>query len=377
MPAVIAKYDDPPYSKYLPSLTTLRVFGSQLGIYNHPSPEDQAYFFTYCSVSSGSSSLFIASILFPRFFRYHLIIPLILGHRRHRSHFPFISQRRSNRACGKSLPFLFWGLPTQSNCVYDTCPNNQTPPLLRGWWTEGFLAGQSQVTQSWPSIPTAPENLYRAVQMRVQGLSGACSSKNQPESSGSRSKDVIANERTGASSSKTQPESSGSRSKDNGPEFNPTEWIGAGKLFLDVPPYVYQMYRAARKIPPTLTRKLPNPDIPVSDFLAITLPRILSNDMAFPRRTSSWFSTDTPNCVPDTAWLNGAQSVVDPKDKNRRLPLWSIQFYREITDLHEAQEKRLQSKFWLPDTERFILACWMEFGAGRCFRWAAGLGQTH
>ncbi|KAJ7210095.1 hypothetical protein GGX14DRAFT_565883 [Mycena pura] len=98
--------------------------------------------------------------------------------------------------------------------------------------------------------------------------------------------------------------------------------------------------------------------------------------MAFPRRTSSWFSTEKPNCESDTvwssvvpplwflrdlesalpqAWLNGVQSVVDPNNPNHRLPLWSIRFYREVTDLHDAQEKWLQSKYWLPNAEHFIL----------------------
>ncbi|KAJ7215807.1 hypothetical protein GGX14DRAFT_606725 [Mycena pura] len=163
---------------------------------------------------------------------------------------------------------------------------------------------------------------------------------------------------------------------DNEPDFDATEWIGTGRVFQDIPSYVADAYRAVREIPQTLSRKLPNQDLSVTDLLAITLPRILTNDMAFPRRTLSWFSAEKPNCESDTvwssvvpplwflrdlesalpqAWLNGVQSVVDPNNPNHRLPLRSIRFYREITDLHDAQEQWQQSKYWLPNAEHFIL----------------------
>lgn len=46
-------------------------------------------------------------VMFPRFFRFHQVIPLLLGCRRHRSHFSFMSQRRVNRACGKQVTSWF------------------------------------------------------------------------------------------------------------------------------------------------------------------------------------------------------------------------------------------------------------------------------
>jgi hypothetical protein len=50
---------------------------------------------------------FTADILFPHFFRYRLILYLILGRRRHRSHFSFMSQRRLNSTCGRSHFTIF------------------------------------------------------------------------------------------------------------------------------------------------------------------------------------------------------------------------------------------------------------------------------
>ncbi|KAF7366096.1 hypothetical protein MVEN_00486000 [Mycena venus] len=56
---------------------------------------------TYFAICSGSANVFIASLIFPHTLRYHLVIPSILGQRRHRSHFSFMSNRRLNRVCGK------------------------------------------------------------------------------------------------------------------------------------------------------------------------------------------------------------------------------------------------------------------------------------
>ncbi|KAJ7772497.1 hypothetical protein B0H14DRAFT_3590062 [Mycena olivaceomarginata] len=75
--------------------------GARLGIYGHKNPHQLAYMLTYFAICSGSANVFIASLIFPRTLRYHLVIPLILGRRRHRSHFSFMSNRRLNRVVGK------------------------------------------------------------------------------------------------------------------------------------------------------------------------------------------------------------------------------------------------------------------------------------
>ncbi|KAJ7120688.1 hypothetical protein C8R43DRAFT_1136631 [Mycena crocata] len=158
--------------------------------------------------------------------------------------------------------------------------------------------------------------------------------------------------------------------------FDRGEWIGLGKLFSDVPPYVADACRAVRQISALLMRKLPSPDMLVSEFLTVRLPQIIAEKSRFPRRPSAWFSDDIPNCEPDKvwsiripplsflrdlesavsqAWLNGAQSIVDPDDKNLRLPLWTIAFYREILTLREAQQRWAESKNWLPGDECWIL----------------------
>jgi hypothetical protein len=97
--------------------------GAQLGFQNHDTPRQLADFLAYFSFWAGSASIFTgksfyiyftdrliglpASMIFPQFFRYHLAVPLILGRRRHRSHFSFKSQRRLHRVCVKSVFTIF------------------------------------------------------------------------------------------------------------------------------------------------------------------------------------------------------------------------------------------------------------------------------
>ncbi|KAJ7673253.1 hypothetical protein DFH06DRAFT_1292967 [Mycena polygramma] len=158
--------------------------------------------------------------------------------------------------------------------------------------------------------------------------------------------------------------------------FIPAEWIGIGKRFGDVPFHVSDACRSAREIPSTFACNLPSRDMTVSEFLRVRLPRILKDTARFSRRTSDWFSPDVPNCKPDAllatvipplsfvrdleqgvsqAWLNGTKSLVHPTDKNIRLPLWSIPFFRKIIDLRDAQEKWAQSKAWLPTDALYLL----------------------
>ncbi|KAJ6521274.1 hypothetical protein DFH09DRAFT_527786 [Mycena vulgaris] len=54
-----------------------------------------------CAFLAGRSWCSLLALHFPVFFRYHLILPLILGRCRHRSHFFFMSQHRLGRACGR------------------------------------------------------------------------------------------------------------------------------------------------------------------------------------------------------------------------------------------------------------------------------------
>jgi hypothetical protein len=149
-------------------------------------------------------------------------------------------------------------------------------------------------------------------------------------------------------------------------EFNPADWIGVGKLYRDVPTHVSAACKAARALPTSSIRRLPLPDMTVIEFLSLPLPEILHNDAPSPKRPSTWFSLDLPNCdeemlwsiksIPpleficrlendfSQAWLNGTCSIVDHTHPDRRLPLTALTFFREIITLHDAQQKWTESR---------------------------------
>jgi hypothetical protein len=126
---------------------------------------------------------------------------------------------------------------------------------------------------------------------------------------------------------------------------------------------------------------------------------LLPENSPYPRRATARFSTDSPNCEPNTvwstvipplslvrdletafsqAWLNGAQSLVDPNNNSLRLPLWTLQFYREIISLCETQ-KTVEGKCRLA-SDRGALppgSCWMEFFACWGTRRPVELDKTH
>ncbi|KAJ7757095.1 hypothetical protein B0H16DRAFT_678344 [Mycena metata] len=247
-----------------------------------------------------------------------------------------MSQRRLNRTCGKSKFTIFvlglgrCSIPmvvtenTLIDDIYSQLSYLKLVPTIKHPNLYFLASGQ---TVPWRDslweLNLGPDS---QLDLRISVPGGASETRGSPEVS--------------LSKTPCKPSGSGSNSvivveSDHEPAFDPKEWIGTGKLYRDIPSYVADVYRAVREIPSTLVRKLPNRDLPVADFLALTLPRILADDMTFPRRTSSWFSTENPNCEPDTvwssvvpplwflrdlesifpqAWLNGAQSIVDPNN---------------------------------------------------------------
>ncbi|KAJ6504959.1 hypothetical protein DFH09DRAFT_1335158 [Mycena vulgaris] len=143
--------------------------------------------------------------------------------------------------------------------------------------------------------------------------------------------------------------------------LDPAAWIALGRVYREVPTAVASARLAARALPTSLTSRLPMPDMPVAEFLAMSLPRVLDIDAPFTRRPSLWFSSDPPNFGEDAvlflpsippldfvrklesdlsqSWLNGARSIIDHTDNTRRLPLWAPTFFRKITTFRTAQTK--------------------------------------
>ncbi|KAJ7730514.1 hypothetical protein B0H14DRAFT_2640216 [Mycena olivaceomarginata] len=154
--------------------------------------------------------------------------------------------------------------------------------------------------------------------------------------------------------------------------FDPSQWIGVGRIYKDVPIEVSDACSAAFRMPVNLQATFPSPDLPVTEFLAINLPGNVADLKKMPGQTDSWFSSDVPNCDLTTGlwaansipphsflrelendcaqkWLNGAKSILDSSNKTLRLPLFALPFYRKIHELQEAQNKWVCGRGWVRD----------------------------
>ncbi|KAJ7722156.1 hypothetical protein B0H14DRAFT_3520394 [Mycena olivaceomarginata] len=165
---------------------------------------------------------------------------------------------------------------------------------------------------------------------------------------------------------------------DSEPAFDPSQWIGVGKIYRDVPANVSTACTASRTLPASVKHQLPMADMPVTEFLAVELASsVLAPHEPCLKRTSSWFSPEPPDHGEDVvwllrsipplefilqlladhpqAWLNGSASIVDHTDGTRHLPFWTVTFFHEILTIKIAQDKWRESHHWLPDSEKFVL----------------------
>ncbi|KAF8197320.1 CHAT domain-containing protein [Mycena galopus ATCC 62051] len=90
---------------------------------------------------------------------------------------------------------------------------------------------------------------------------------------------------------------------ESGPAFDPSQWIGVGKIYRDVPANVSTACTASRALPFSVKHRLPMADMPVSEFLAVQLASILDEEDPCLKRTSSWFSLQPPDCGEDVVWV--------------------------------------------------------------------------
>ena len=152
--------------------------------------------------------------------------------------------------------------------------------------------------------------------------------------------------------------------------FNHNEWIGRGKRYIpeNLPYNVINACTTAGELPAAQKATIPPPNFSVNDFLAKSFPppsralvavkarHCFSND-----RPDDNFAYLTSRPVPSSetlrelgkefgqAWLDGAQSIVDPRynDGRDRLPLWSLAWWQKMTTMVRSQSQWKQGEKWL------------------------------
>jgi len=156
--------------------------------------------------------------------------------------------------------------------------------------------------------------------------------------------------------------------EDNSPLFVHEEWIGSGwKLpqANDIPLGLLNYFSALKDIPSAAKKQeYPNEHLNIVQFIASKLPRhtfslpevqvhqclskLKTNEIS-----DKWFKNRTlpPRQLVDKldkhfrqAVLDGIQSVVDPAYPGSRLPLWGIQFWKDMHLKRQPTRKKAKKK---------------------------------
>ncbi|KAG6818744.1 hypothetical protein H0H93_002181 [Arthromyces matolae] len=159
----------------------------------------------------------------------------------------------------------------------------------------------------------------------------------------------------------------------NIPPFDARKWIDTGKLYSDIPFEVQWAKTKAYRVPDAYHYHFPSYNITVKDFIQLKLPKRSAEIITTKPRI--WFSHDLPctdisvliarplpprefldTLLKDAGqeWLNGAQSIVDPRFNNAtdRFPLWALEFWRLLDECVKKQEGWKRGEAWLESEKR-------------------------
>ncbi|TBU21591.1 hypothetical protein BD311DRAFT_743520 [Dichomitus squalens] len=152
------------------------------------------------------------------------------------------------------------------------------------------------------------------------------------------------------------------------PIFIPSGWIGCGKTYpaSETPSFILTARRTALAIPPEYQDLLPDPDTSVLALLCANLPPRPSALTS--QNASHAFTDDPPNetlqklfdrPVPPPnyigklqkefgqAWFSGAQSIIDGRYKDSRLPFYAIEYWTQMSHILDKRMTWLRAESWL------------------------------
>jgi hypothetical protein len=152
--------------------------------------------------------------------------------------------------------------------------------------------------------------------------------------------------------------------------FNREKWVKAGKKIQDVPLHVSSAHTQALAIPAAFLSNLPDPSLPIIDFIQLDLPK--ESSAILTTRIDKWFSHDIPQndvtqiasrMIPprddllklqqasQQAWLDGALSLTDPRfnQEKDRFPLWIITYWIKMSDIIRARLDWVRAREWIED----------------------------
>ncbi|KAK0499170.1 hypothetical protein EDD18DRAFT_1377074 [Armillaria luteobubalina] len=159
------------------------------------------------------------------------------------------------------------------------------------------------------------------------------------------------------------------------PDWIESDWINVGKKYIDVPKTVTCEREQLLRIPSSYESILPSNEIPVTQFLRLSLPNLCQNS-----HTSSelGFSDDEPDSLPENfydisvpsketldwlendfgeAWFNGSRSVKDERDSlSWRHPFWVLTYFTFMRQACMAFSDWSEAMKWLEKTPTSVSA---------------------
>jgi hypothetical protein len=150
--------------------------------------------------------------------------------------------------------------------------------------------------------------------------------------------------------------------------FDPSLWIGHQKKYKDVPLHVSNALTQLRQIPEAILSLLPQPEVPILDFISLKLPRQSAELVMV--KIDKCFSSEAPQMDIQTflhrsippksfitavenslgqAWFDGKVSFVDPRfvGSDNRLSFWVPTYWRRMDSIIEAKKRWQEARVWL------------------------------
>jgi len=145
-------------------------------------------------------------------------------------------------------------------------------------------------------------------------------------------------------------------------------WIGAGKTYpsSNTPAFILAERSKVIQIPSAYISNIPNKQLSIIDLLKY--PLLSQASVLILQKGSSSYSNEMPNenleClltrpIPPKAWLqaleaalgqawfDGKRSIIDPRFKQSRLPLWVLSYWKEMSEVLEQRARWKKAEEWL------------------------------
>ncbi|KAJ6487065.1 hypothetical protein DFH09DRAFT_1457048 [Mycena vulgaris] len=155
-------------------------------------------------------------------------------------------------------------------------------------------------------------------------------------------------------------------------DWIPTDWIGCGKKYYEIPPIVETARRNILKIPPSFTNNLPAETLSIAELLLFELPPTADPDFSPMDDGTEWFSNEMASSdiealipflpVPNhdilthllnnfgQAWFDGRKTVRTWINPEIKFPFWVLEYWTKVLAAAAAKGRWILAASWIDST---------------------------